>query len=386
VHRDIEPACDDPHAFGDGMIDTAVRIARIGIRAWDLPLVRPVRIGGELLTHRSGLLVIIDDGEGHAGIGETAPLPGLHAERTEEAASQLLELALDLEGAVMPAGCPALAGAFEAWLGDRHLHPSVRTGIEGAALTLLAARAGTDLPHLLATTPAARVRINGLLDGDAAAVLEGAARLVQGGYSTVKIKVGRRDAVDEAELVAAVRALVGPAVPLRLDANRAWDLAGALDFAARVAPAGIEYLEEPLRAADDLAEFAAASPIPVALDETLLAFSPQAPPPLRGVAALILKTSVLGGYERTLAWARLARRERLSAVVSAAFPSAVGLALDAASAAALGDETAHGLGTAAAFAEDLWRAPHRVEGGRIEARGLPFRPGDFYLEKTRVLR
>jgi O-succinylbenzoate synthase len=104
------------------------------------------------------------------------------------------------------------------------------------------------------------------------------------------------------------------------------------------------------------------------------------------VAALILKSSVLGGYERSLAWARLARRERLAAVFSAAFPSAVGLALDLACAAALGDETAHGLGTSCTFAADLWRAPLPIVDGRVDARRLPFRPGDFDLGSTRVLR
>jgi len=368
------------------MIRSAARIARVGIRSWDLPLARSLRVGGRTLERRAGVLVVLEDGEGHAGIGETAPLPGLHVESVEEAAAQLLKLAGELEDAVIPEGCPALAGAFEIWLGGRNLFPAVRTGIEGAVLTLLADRAGTDLPHLLATSPAERVRINALLNGDPAAVLDSAARLAKSGYTALKIKVGRRDAAEEAELVAAVRALVGPAIALRLDANRAWDLATARDFAERVAPAGIDYLEEPLRVASDLAAFVADSPVPVALDETLLGFSPQSPPPLRGVAALILKAAVLGGYERSLAWALLARRKGLAAVVSAAFPSAVGMALDIACAAALGDETAHGLGTSFAFAEDLWRAPLAIDAGRIDARRLPFRPGDFDLRRTRVLR
>ena len=368
------------------MTSTAARIVRVGIRSWDLPLARPLRVGSRSLERRTGLLVILEDGEGHSGIGEVAPLPGLHLESIEEAATQLHELAGHLEGAAIPEGCPALDGAFETWLGGLNLHPSVRTGAEGAVLTLLADRAGKDLPHLLASKPAARVRINGLLDGDSAAVLEDAARLRNNGYAALKIKVGRRDAGVEADLVVAVRALVGRAVALRLDANRAWDLMAAREFAARVAPAGIEYLEEPLRDSSDLAAFVADTPIPVALDETLLGFSPQAPPPLQGVAALILKSSVLGGYERSLAWARLARRQRLAAVVSATFPSVVGMALDIACAAALGDETAHGLGTSSAFAEDLGRAPLTIDGGRIDARRLPFRPAEFNLERTRVLR
>ena len=368
------------------MTVSAATISRVEIRSWELPLERPLRVGGRTIERRSGLLVLVEDGEGHAGIGETAPLPGLHVETLEEATAQLFALAGRLEGALIPENCPALAGAFETWLGGLSLSPSVRAGIEGAVLTLLADRAGTDLPHLLAGEPAELVRINGLLDGSMYATLDTATRLADQGYTALKIKVGRRDPGDEAEHVLTVRALVGPAVALRLDANRAWDLATAEDFAERVAPAGIEYLEEPLRDPGDLAEFVAQSALPVALDETLLDYSPQAPPPLRGVAALVLKTSVLGGYERALAWARLARRERLAAVVSAAFPSAVGLALDAAFAAALGDETAHGLGTGSVYAGDLWRAPLLIDGGCIDARRIPFRPGEFALGRTRVLR
>ena len=77
---------------------------------------------------------------------------------------------------------------------DCGLHPSVRTGVEGAVLTLLADRAGKDLPHLLAADPAARVRINGLLDGDPRRSSR-APRVSRGcGYTALKIKVGRRDA------------------------------------------------------------------------------------------------------------------------------------------------------------------------------------------------
>jgi o-succinylbenzoate synthase len=363
-----------------------LRLARIGLRAFDLPLARPLHVGGRTLERRSGLLVIAEDGEGHAGIGETAPLPGLHRESIDEAEEQLLAAARELDHARIPEGCPGLEGAFEDWLGGRGLFPSVRSGIEGAVLTLLADRAGIDLPHLLAARPAARVPVNGLLDGDPAIVLEDAVRLAAVGFTALKIKVGRREPVDEAHLVTSVRTLVKPSVALRLDANRAWELSVARDFARTVAPAAIEYLEEPLRDPDDLAGFVAHAPVPVALDETLLDHSPEAPPPLRGVAALILKISVLGGFERAMVWARLAQRELRAAVVSAAFPSAVGLSLDAAFAAAVGCETVHGLGTSSSFAEDLAREPLVIEGGHLDVLRLPLRPADFALERTRVLR
>jgi o-succinylbenzoate synthase len=363
-----------------------MHIARIGIRAFDLPLARPLRVGDHLLAGRAGLLVIAEDGEGHAGIGEAAPLPGLHRESFEAAATQLLELAPQLEGCTVPEGCQALAGAFTAWLGPSELAPSVRCGIEGAVLSLLADRANLALPQLLAAAPAKRLRINGLLDGEPDALIAEAARLAGGGYAALKIKVGRRGPLEEAELTAAIRARVGAAVALRLDANRAWDLPTALGFAERVAAAKPAYVEEPVRNPLDLPLFTHHAGIRVALDETLLPFSPDTPPPLHGVAALILKPTILGGYERGAGWVRLARREGREAVVSAAFPSAVGLALDAALAAALAPDDVHGLGTSGVFAEDLLRAPFPVEGGGIDVARLPLRPRDFALERTRVLR
>jgi o-succinylbenzoate synthase len=217
-------------------------------------------------------------------------------------------------------------------------------------------------------------------------VLAGAVRFGGEGYAALKIKVGRRGPLEETELVAAVRARVGSAVALRLDANRAWDLPTALGFAERVAASAPAYIEEPVRDPLDLPLFVHHAEIPIALDETLLPFSPETPPPLHGVAALILKPSVLGGYERAAAWARLARREKLEAVISAAFPSAVGLALDAALAAALAPEGVHGLGTSGAFAEDLTRVPLAVSGGAVDTGRLCCSPRDFALEGTRVLR
>ena len=322
---------------------------------------RPLRVGDRTLARRSGLLVVVEDGEGHAGIGETAPLPGLHLESVEEAAGAAARTRgrAGRRGA-SPKGAPRSTAPSKAGsaAGLLPVGPHRHRGRRADA----ARRSRRDGPPAPARDRP-RPRGCGSTDcstGTPRAVLAGAARLVRSGYTALKIKVGRRDAARGGGARAGgagARRAGGRAAPRRQPrlgpARRPWISRRAWR------PPASTYLEEPLRDPGDLAAFAASSPVPVALDETLLDFSPQAPPPLQGVAALILKPAVLGGYERSLAWARLARRERLAAVVSAAFPSAVGLALDAAFAAALGDDTAHGLGTAAAFAEDLGRAPLR---------------------------
>lgn len=361
---------------------TAPTIARVRLLAYDLPLARPIRVGGAPLARRSGYLILLEDADGNTGIGETAPLPGLHRESAAEALRQLRSLAPALRGARVPDGCAALDGACDAWLAPHALHPSVRFGIEGAVLSLVAASRATDLPHLLAAAPAAQVRINGLLEGDAETVLQEASHLRFAGYATLKIKVGREDPDDEARLVGDVRRVVGDGVALRLDANRAWDLDTAVAFARRVQPGAIEYIEEPLRDPDDVPRFFALTGVPVALDETLGRRSPADGGAFPGVAAFVLKPEALGGFEHTMAWVRCAADRGIAPVISAAFPAAAGLALEVAFAAAAAPGTTHGLGTFAALAEDLARRPITAPGGRIEVGDLPRGPADFLLERT----
>ena len=79
-----------------------------------------------------------------------------------------------------------------------------------------------------------------------------------------------------------------------------------------------------------------------------------------GVAALVLKPAVLGGFERTAELAAWAQQRGMHAVVSSAFESSVGIAQLAQLAAALdcasgrgSGGTQHGLATLSWFAEDL---------------------------------
>ncbi|ARP81674.1 hypothetical protein CAL12_13205 [Bordetella genomosp. 8] len=96
------------------------------------------------------------------------------------------------------------------------------------------------------------------------------AQLVEQGFRTLKVKVGfdwRRDLerVQRIQRVAAGRAT------LRLDANRGYDSADGIRFAARIDPAGIELFEQPC-ASDDWAGNAAVaerSTVPVMLDESI---------------------------------------------------------------------------------------------------------------------
>jgi D-galactarolactone cycloisomerase len=103
-----------------------------------------------------------------------------------------------------------------------------------------------------------------------AAYGEELARFLDLGYRAVKLKTGAGSVTAEAERVGAVRKALGEAPDLLLDMNAPYDLADCIDFAHRVEPHRIFWLEEPLHwylQPADFARLAAATPIPLAHGE-----------------------------------------------------------------------------------------------------------------------
>jgi isochorismate synthase/2-succinyl-5-enolpyruvyl-6-hydroxy-3-cyclohexene-1-carboxylate synthase/2-succinyl-6-hydroxy-2,4-cyclohexadiene-1-carboxylate synthase/O-succinylbenzoate synthase len=156
-------------------------------------------------------------------------------------------------------------------------------------------------------------------------------------------------------------------VTLRCDGNGLWNLNESLTFGLRAAEFDLQYIEEPVASVEnDLAAFHCTTGVPVALDESVdramhLAWrryhehdehdsaskessaEPQSVAqalrelfePTFGVVALVLKPSVLGGYENCALVASAAREKGIGSVVTSAFESGVGVAHCANFAAAL---------------------------------------------------
>jgi L-alanine-DL-glutamate epimerase-like enolase superfamily enzyme len=96
------------------------------------------------------------------------------------------------------------------------------------------------------------------------------ARFLGLGYRAVKLKTGARTVQEEAARVGTVRRVIGDAADLMLDMNAPYDLPECIDFARRVEPSSIFWLEEPLHwylQPADFARLAAATPIPLAHGE-----------------------------------------------------------------------------------------------------------------------
>jgi O-succinylbenzoate synthase len=187
------------------------------------------------------------------------------------------------------------------------------------------------------------------------------------GVRTAKVKVAEpgQTLVDDVDRVEVVRALV-PTV--RVDANGGWTVDEAVTAAHALTASGtLEYIEQPCRTVEELAEVRRRVDVPIAADESIR----KADDPLRVVRAraadiAVLKVAPLGGVRKLL---EIAEQIDIPVVLSSALDSAVGIATGLQAAAALPSlDHACGLGTGALLMEDIAEPLAPVDGY------LPVRP------------
>ena len=253
-----------------------MRIDRIELYELALPLLEPFIISGGTMDVRRSLVVVLHDGEGHQGWGESPPfeLP-FYSEETLAGARDLLERVLipRLEGR-------AVAGpeAVDVLLRDGvRGNPFARAALETAAWDLEAHRRNCGLAALLGERLGRRPAVSipcGVALGIPADRLT---RTLQGwvedavalGYRRVKIKVMPGWDVEPVRAVREV--LSGSGLPLTVDANGAYEWPEHEAALRALDAMELLYIEQPL-APDELvghAELGRALHTPVCLDETL---------------------------------------------------------------------------------------------------------------------
>jgi O-succinylbenzoate synthase len=214
------------------------------------------------------------------------------------------------------------------------------------------------------------------------------------GCTTAKVKVAQAGQVlrDDVERVAAVRAALGPAGRIRVDANAAWSLGEAVSALGALAGFGLEYAEQPCATLPDLVRLRKETGVPVAADESVRKAGDPARVDLADAAdVVIVKVAPLGGVRPALA---VAAAYGLPVVVSSALDTSVGMAAGIALAAALPDlPYACGLGTAGLLAADVTAAPllpvygavpvRPVDPDRLDAVAAPPDRRDWWLARLR---
>ncbi|MGI8612995.1 MAG: o-succinylbenzoate synthase [Nocardioidaceae bacterium] len=184
--------------------------------------------------------------------------------------------------------------------------------------------------------------------------------LGSGGCRTVKVKVaepGQRLADDLAR-VEAVRGVLGPTGAVRVDANGGWGVDEAMTAIRQLdrAAGGLEYVEQPCRTVEELAQVRRRVDVPIAADESIRRVDdPMRVRALHAADIAVLKVQPLGGVRACL---RIAEQIELPVVVSSALETSVGIAAGVALAAALPAlPYACGLATVALLRADVVARP-----------------------------
>jgi o-succinylbenzoate synthase len=282
---------------------------------------------------RELLLVELTDAEGRRGFGEAAPLPDYDGITLADAAQALEATDDDTAREAVMAACAT-----------RTVVPHALSAIDLALWDLEGRRRHAPVWQLLGAGGPEAVAVNYTITaGDRAGAAREAGAARAEGYRCLKLKVGTGD---DAGRLAAVRAVAGPDMAIRLDANGAWDTEQARATLRVLAPAGIECCEEPVHGLDAIEALSGVTEVALAIDETT-----GEPGALerRRCTAVCLKLGRCGGITGLLDAARRARAAGYEVYLASTLDGPLGIAAALHAAVAIEPDRPCGLATLRLF-------------------------------------
>jgi L-alanine-DL-glutamate epimerase-like enolase superfamily enzyme len=314
----------------------------------------PFAAGWGTISERELVLVRLESGDGTVGWGEAAPLPGYDGVSMEE-----VRAALDAYGGELARRGDGPREQLLASCAETLDLPEALAAVELALWDLEGRRRGQPVWQLLGgrwditpdiakrypNRPAVAVNATvGAKDPHEAAAEVAAA--CAAGFRCVKVKVALGD--DAARLNAA-REAGGDEMTIRIDANGAWrSVEEAVAVLGELARFGIELCEEPVHGLEEIAAVAAASPIPIALDETAAASGAFE---RRVCDATCLKIARSGGLTGLLERATQARAAGYRIYLASTLDGPLAIAAALHAAVAIRPELPCGLATLGGFAD-----------------------------------
>jgi L-Ala-D/L-Glu epimerase / N-acetyl-D-glutamate racemase len=322
------------------------------------PFREPYTTSNAVVTERELLLLRLESADGFAGYGEAAPFEPYDGIPLERAIATL----------------------------SRHSRgrrpPQARAAVEMARLDLDARREGRPVGEPGADAiPVNRTLSAGPPEEAAARAAEG----VQEGYSCFKLKVGLPD--DE-ERVAAVREAIGSWPALRLDANGAWSVDEAVAAIRRLERHDLQFVEQPCRTLEELAEVRARVSAPIAADESVAtADDVRRAAELEACDVVNVKLAPSGGFEPARDALRTAGELGIAAFLSSTLDGPWGIAASLQLAAEERLALACGLATLELFDAELARAIPPPKSGLLsvpQGPGLGIEPDPSALAEVLV--
>ncbi|MDB4343824.1 o-succinylbenzoate synthase, partial [Schleiferiaceae bacterium] len=200
-------------------------------------------------------------------------------------------------------------------------------------------------------------------------------RRLEEGFGTLKMKVGAISWADELALLKGIRERFSSRdLTLRVDANGAFSRSSIDPVLHELAALEVHSIEQPLPTTDrdGLSEVCAVSPIPVALDESLIGMFSKADKELLLDTVrpqyIILKPSFIGGWRGADEWIECAAARGIDWWATSALESTVGMNAIAQWTATKHLHTPQGLGTGSLYTNNI-PGPLEVKKGELWTAG-----------------
>jgi muconate cycloisomerase len=373
-----------PGLIPDGrLISPDVTIASVEPIVVDLPAKAVFMLAGGMMSHPGApaprVLTRVVGSNGVVGWGESTPSPTWSYETLETIywtiKRYLRPVALgrpawDLDGLHRVMDRAILPGFSKG-------QPIAKAGLDEAVHDLLARSLGVPVYQLLGGKRRDTIELGWIVSSDRADVgAELAREGLDSGYRAFKVKIGMHGEKDDVAMVAAVRRVIGPQAFLWVDANQGYVADQAMRVAYQLEALGVDAFEQPLPANDiiGLRRLMDRTRIPIALDESLRGAPELAQfARLGAVEVAIGKVQRSGGLWPSRQFSELAEACGIRLMGSGLTESDIGLSANVQLYARFGIDTPVDL-NGRQFIESSYVGAHtiRVEGGTAF---VPDRPG-----------
>jgi o-succinylbenzoate synthase len=248
------------------------------------------------------------------------------------------------------------------------LFPSINFGIENALNDLK--NGGKRIIYQNSFIEGKPIKINGLIwMGDRDFMVNQIKSKIEKGFSCLKLKIGSIDFKEEISILKNIRKQFNSKIlEIRVDANGAFSTKDVLQKLNTLGKLEIHSIEQPIAINqwDSLKEICEKSPIPIALDEELIQLKKEKNEFIKYVLPhfLVLKPTLIGGFEATKKWIDIAKENNINWWVTSALESNVGLSAIAQFCANYQLTLPQGLGTGQLFNNNI-PSPLEIKGENI---------------------
>jgi o-succinylbenzoate synthase len=299
------------------------------------------------------------------GIGECAIFRGLSCDDRPEFAAKMAEVCQNIDHYISNAST-----LLAEW-------PAIRFGLE-TALADMNSKDSKILFSSAFTNGDDCIPINGLIWMDTKEkMLHSIRQKIDKGFKCIKLKIGALDFEEELSLLSFIREeYTARDIEIRVDANGAFTPTTALEKLKRLSDFSIHSIEQPIKQGqiEVMAHLCKESPISIALDEELIGCNTleerQSLIERIRPAYIILKPSLVGGFNTTKEWIKLATGLHIDWWITSALESNIGLNAIAQWTYINKNHLPQGLGTGQLFHNNI-TSPLLVENGGLHYHNSP---------------